>query len=299
MTSADGQCHDSIDMAGRRGRARRRGQAKSATCGGLITDVIGTLVLVLSAPLFLFGGFIMVFFYHVDTLDIASPWFSLLPKFFFGGGFNNLFCAAAVISFRLLPISLVKRALFLLLILFLFTSCLVSGISTYGCFELQSIILQQTFLSLRTAEIIERYVAEPGFSSAWDDLQRQFFCCGTNLFNTGFEDWKHIYGRENNSVPDSCCQRESEACGAGALAAAAPSLVVHTHGCLAVLQAKLETELMTLLTGAQVLSLLVLLVSLICLVVGLCTGVPSLPGKRRDRKPSFVDLYTTRLSSEV
>ena len=28
-------------------------------------------------------------------------------------------------------------------------------------------------------------------------------------------------------------------------------------------------------------------------------GVPSLPGKRRDRKPSFVDLYTTRLSSEV
>ena len=37
--------------------------------------------------------------------------------------------------------------------------------------------------------------------------QRQFFCCGTNLFNTGFEDWKHIYGRENNSVPDSCCQR--------------------------------------------------------------------------------------------
>ena len=258
-------------------------QAKSATCGGLLTDVIGSLVLVLSAPLFLFGGFIMVFFYHVDTLDIASPWFSLLPKFFFGSGFNNLFCAATVISFRLFPISLVKRALFLLLILFLFTSCLVSGISIYGCFELQSIILQvcsplkicsfnvinllqQTFLSLRTGEIIERYVTEPDFSSGWDDLQRQFFCCGTNLFNTGFEDWKHIYGRENNSVPDSCCQRwqnfvhpilvsfcrESEACGAGALAASAPSLVVHTHGCLAVLQAKLETELMTLLTGAQV-----------------------------------------------
>ena len=197
-------------------------QAKTATCGGLITDVVGALILVLSAPLFLFGGFIMVFFYHVDTLDLASPWFSLLPKFFFGGGFNNLFCAATVISFRLLPTSLVKRALFLLLILFLFTSCLLSGISTFGCFELQSIILQvcsppkiqqlmnflqQTFLSLRTAEIIERYVTEPSFSSAWDDLQRQFFCCGTNLFNTGFEDWKHIYGRENNSVPDSCCQR--------------------------------------------------------------------------------------------
>ena len=28
--------------------------------------------------------------------------------------------------------------------------------------------------------------------------------------------------------------------------------MVHTHGCLAVMQAKLETELITLLTGAQV-----------------------------------------------
>ena len=135
-------------------------QAKSATCGGLITDVVGALVLVLSAPLFLFGGFIMVFFYHVDTLDIASPWFSLLPKFFFSSGFNNLFCAASVISFRLLPISLFKKALFLLLILFLFTSCLLSGISTYGCFELQSIILQVS------AQLTPRY------SSAYIGVER-------------------------------------------------------------------------------------------------------------------------------
>ena len=213
--------------------------------------------------------------------------------------------------------------------------------------------MQQTFLSLRTGEIIERYVREPGFRTAWDDLQRQFFCCGTNLFNVGFEDWKHIYGRENNSVPDSCCQRwisltlasyivfisrESEACGAGALAASAPSLVVHTHGCLAVLQAKLETELITLLTGAQVqqrnlsnprkilnfyksekllfprsspfsfslspsfawllVSAQVTTLTFDC-YLNYDTGVPSLPGKRHERKPSFVDLYTTRVSSEV
>ena len=176
MLTSDSQCHDTAAMAGRRSRGRRREQvffslcrkatclenylcrpkvqksnlfceiiflqAKSATCGGLITDVIGALVLLLTAPLFLFGGFVMVFFYHVETLDIASPWFSLLPKIFFGSGFNNLFCAAAVTSFRLVPASLVKRALFLLLVLLFFTSCLLSGISTYGCFELQSIILQ-------------------------------------------------------------------------------------------------------------------------------------------------------------
>ena len=107
--------------------------------------MIGALTLILTAPLFLFGGFIMVFFYHVDTIDIASPWFSLLPKLFFGSGFNNLFCATTLTSFRLLPASLVKRGLFLLLMLFLFTSCLISGISTYGCFELQSIILQVSY----------------------------------------------------------------------------------------------------------------------------------------------------------
>ena len=76
--------------------------------------------------------------------------------------------------------------------------------------------------------------------------------------------------------------RESLSCGAGVLAAAVPSLLVHTHGCLAVLQPKLETELLTLLTVfqvlsrgttmSQVLSLVVLLVCLVRLVVALCTG---------------------------
>ena len=47
--------------------------------------------------------------------------------------------------------------------------------------------------------------------------------------------------------------RESLSCGAGVLAAAVPSLLVHPHGCLAVLQPKLETELLTLLTVFQVL----------------------------------------------
>merc|ERR1711962_1484668 len=73
MLTSDSQCHDTAAMAGRRSRGRRREQAKTATCGGLITDVIGALVLLLTAPLFLFGGFVMVFFYHVETLDIASP----------------------------------------------------------------------------------------------------------------------------------------------------------------------------------------------------------------------------------
>ena len=71
-------------------------------------------------------------------------------------------------------------------------------------------------------------------------LGARFLLPEVDFFNHGILYSFHIHSRE------------SEACGAGALAASAPSLVVHTHGCLAVLQTKLETELITLLTGAQV-----------------------------------------------
>ena len=46
--------------------------------------------------------------------------------------------------------------------------------------------------------------------------------------------------------------REAPSCGAGALEAASPGLVIYTHGCLAILQNKLETELVSLITVFQV-----------------------------------------------
>ena len=90
-------------------------------------------------------------------------------------------------------------------------SGIVNGVSAYGCMELRSIILQQHFLSIDMSDILDKYMKEEQFRYNWDNLQRQYFCCGTFNFNIGYTDWKNFYN--NNSVPDSCCHIESPECG--------------------------------------------------------------------------------------
>ena len=137
-------------------------------CGGLLTDILTILILVLSAPLFLFGGFLMVFYYHVGSFDLASAWFSLLPKCYYASGLSNLVCAATVATNRVFLLGVIKRSLSIALVVVLASSCVVAAASTFGCFELQSVILQQTFLGLRTASITERYMTDSAFRVSWD-----------------------------------------------------------------------------------------------------------------------------------
>ena len=90
-------------------------------------------------------------------------------------------------------------------------SGVVNGVSAYGCMELRSIILQNSFLAIDMTVILDKYMREEDFRHNWDNLQRQYFCCGTFNFNIGYTDWKNYYN--NNSVPDSCCHIESPECG--------------------------------------------------------------------------------------
>ena len=178
-----------------------------AGLGGVITDVLSVSIMILTAPVFLSAGLILVYFYHVDTISAASPWFSILPNCLYGSAFTNLLCSANLILFRSFPPSLSKRVLFLLLLLLLSGSCLLSGLSTFACFQLQSVILQPSLLSLRPAPLLLAYMEDAAAKTSWDDLQRRLSCCGVTLFNSGFEDWRLSYGRDNDSVPDSCCHR--------------------------------------------------------------------------------------------
>jgi len=84
---------------------------------------------------------------------------------------------------------------------------------------------------------------EETFRLSWDRLQRQFQCCGTINFNTGYRDWKSSFGAANNSVPDSCCHEESLNCGSGIYSGSLPPMSIHHHGCLTVIQESELTEL--------------------------------------------------------
>eukprot|EP00092_Neocalanus_flemingeri_P021988 GFUD01023846.1.p1 GENE.GFUD01023846.1~~GFUD01023846.1.p1 ORF type:complete len:360 (+),score=86.19 GFUD01023846.1:63-1142(+) len=244
----------------------------SQAMGGVLANILSSLLMLLSTPILIFGGFILIYFYHVQSFSVVSEWFYVLPYAFFSCGVINLFNSVIISIFQAIAPGVGKTFLLIILSIFLIVSCILNGISAYGCSELQSIILQQSFLSVDTGSIMDQYMNDHSFQSAWDNLQRQFFCCGTLLFNNGFFDWKFGYGKLNNSVPDSCCHEESFGCGSHIFDGSLPPMKIYTHGCLTVIQSKLESELTSLLLVFMTISLSVMLISLICLVLSLCTA---------------------------
>ena len=240
--------------------------------GGVLANILSSLLMLLSTPVLIFGGFILIYFYQVQSFGVVSEWFYLLPYSFFACGVINFLGSVFLAIFQVVPPSGCKAFLLIILSTFLIVSCVLNAISAYGCSELQSIILQQSFLSVDTGSIMEQYMTDPSFQSSWDNLQRQFFCCGALRFNNGFHDWKGSYGKINNSVPDSCCHIESFDCGSHIFDGSLPPMTIYTHGCLTVIQSKLESELTSLLVVFMTISICVMLIALICLVLSLCTA---------------------------
>ena len=294
--------------------------------GATITNIISALLLLLSTPIFIFGGFILIYFYHVQSFGIVSYWFHILPLVYFFCSASNIVSSVFVALFQTIPLGVFRSFWLAIMTIFLVVSCILNMISTYGCTQLTSDILQQQFLSVNIGDITEQYMLDPIFRGGWDNLQRQYFCCGTLLFNTGFQDWKNNFGKENNSVPDSCCHVESPQCGSNIFDGSLPPMKIYTNGCMTVIQSKMENEVTSLIMVFMVLSAVMVVISLASLILSLCTGSPmsgmntggykahrtvdeldhtltdgsvhtknrysSVPGPK-------VDLYTTKMSSEV
>ena len=248
----------------------RSSVSTSQAMGGILASILSSLLMFLSTPILFFGGFILIYFYHVQSFGIVSDWFYVLPYAFYSCGAINFLASIFISIFQILPANLCKRLFLTVLCIFLVVSCLLNGISSYGCNELHSIILQQNFLSADSGGIMDQYMSDPSFQESWDDLQRQFFCCGVLLFNNGFLDWKNSYGKLNNSVPDSCCHVESLHCGSHVYDGSLPPMQIYTHGCMTVIQSKLENELTYMLLVFMVLSISMMMISLICLILSLC-----------------------------
>ena len=74
----------------------------------------------------------------------------------------------------------------------------------------------------------------------------EFTCCGGYGYATGYTDWKHtLLGGGHNSVPDSCCLRESPGCGVNVFGVTDLRVTIqkiHLHGCLTIMMVRLETH---------------------------------------------------------
>lgn len=81
--------------------------------------------------------------------------------------------------------------------------------------------------------------------------------------------WRNAdIGIKRNSVPDSCCHRPTEGCGANAFAERDDILAqkIYTHGCLTVMGDKLEGQVVPVLLGYAAVGTLLALVQLLCVV---------------------------------
>ena len=243
--------------------------------------LLSSVLLTLSSPLLLFVCLLLLFFYRVQSLVLVSSWFLLLPDLFFLSAALNLLSGVSSGLLGLLECgdrtrtgtrtgSRTRKAFLLASCCLLVASFATAITSAYGCTELQSVILQQSFLAINIGWVMDQYMTDQTFRRAWDSLQTQYFCCGALNFNTGYRDWKNDYGRLNNSVPDSCCHQPFLNCGSNIFVGVSPPLNIHTHGCLTVIQNKLEQELTLLLTVMMAVQGLMMILALVTLILSLC-----------------------------
>ena len=243
----------------------------SKAVASLSSLLLSSLLLILSSPLVLFVSLILLYFYRLHSFLLVSDWFNQLPDLLLLSAALNLSSGLTGTLVALLECGGRTRLVSLLLSSsLLLASCLTAATSAYGCTELQSIILQQKFLSINIGWMMEQYMTDHQFRRSWDSLQTQYLCCGTLNYNTGYLDWKNSYGRDNNSVPDSCCHQPSLHCGSHIFDGASPPLNIHTHGCFTVVQNKLEQEVTLLLTVTMVVQVVMMFLTLLTLMLSIC-----------------------------
>ncbi|PIK47244.1 putative CD63 antigen [Apostichopus japonicus] len=60
-------------------------------------------------------------------------------------------------------------------------------------------------IDVNMGKLMKDYSTDNVTALAFDDMQHELKCCGTN----NFTDWFGLYGPNNNSVPPSCCIKDT------------------------------------------------------------------------------------------
>ena len=216
------------------------------------------LTLLVSSLIMIGTGAGLMGFYRLHMLEIISVEFLVVPLLMLIGGVFAFI--TAIVGFY----SVMQRDSCLLITHASFSTLefliLVAGIIS----SVRLIFYIQT--GLFNADVVPElrlYETNSWVRYKWDTMQSEFLenglflnfsrqktilgeftCCGGYSFTMGFTDWKHtILGSQYNSVPDSCCLKESIKCGANIFAMTDPKKVfsqIHTHGCIAVMQRRLD-----------------------------------------------------------
>ncbi|XP_071822433.1 CD63 antigen-like [Apostichopus japonicus] len=211
-------------------------------CFNFVFFLSGLLLIVISS-LFLAN------FYQYEDFTGASGTiviiaFIVIGAFFFVTGFFGC-CGALRENYCML--FMYATIIFILLLLEI-----VAGVVG---FVLRDEISKQ--IDVNMGKLMKDYSTDNVTALAFDDMQHELKCCGTN----NFTDWFGLYGPNNNSVPPSCCIKDTcdntdvpetkeEAKG-----------IIYVEGCSGELKNLLLENMMT--------------ITIICIVIGLVeiTGI--------------------------
>jgi len=142
--------------------------------------------------------------------------------------------------------------------------------SIFTAMELRGIITRRDYDYVDALASVSNYKSDPSVRRRWDTLQTEFTCCGVHAFNEGYKTWRNVdVGIDGDSVPDSCCLQPEEGCGRGRFreSEVTVDLYIHTHGCLAVLESKLQNGVVPVLLGYSGVGVLLALAEMLSAVL--------------------------------
>jgi hypothetical protein len=124
--------------------------------------------------------------------------------------------------------------------------------SIFTTMELRGVITRRDYEYVDSLAVVSDYKTDPSVRRRWDTLQTEFSCCGVLNHNEGYKAWRNVdLGGADDSVPDSCCLMPTPNCGRGRFreSEVTMDLYIHTHGCLAIMDRRLQDRVVPALLG--------------------------------------------------
>ena len=231
--------------------------------------MILNLLLVVSSLVLIGTGASLMGFYRIQMLEVITTDFVIVPTVLTGGGILTLL--VSVLGLLAIakedPCLTMAYSVILTLDLLIILAGIVSSVRLL-------FHIQVGFLNADVIPELSSYETDSWVQYKWDTIQREFTCCGGYGYAQGYTDWKHTsMGGARNSVPDSCCLYESPGCGLDLFKITDLRVIVlkiNVHGCLAVMQKRLETHVTIILMVFAGVGSILAVVELLAIILACC-----------------------------
>jgi len=223
---------------------------------------LATWILIVFSIISTFYGFLLVHWYFMPTLYFWDTTFYIAPYTMLGMGLYTLLVAAFGMTMK----GYDKRRWFVIYAFLLAIAFAGQLVSVYFIWQIRTLVSLGSVGGSHVADTLTKYETDSSVTSSWDKMQSRLMCCGGNNWHTGYTDYRGTsIGRNDDSVPDSCCIIPNEGCGRGVLRQAAQTVQdkIFVHGCIEVLTRWLENEVVDLIPIYAAVSLGVALIEII------------------------------------